>query len=468
MPTKQQREALRRLPAVHELLERPELAPWLERLPRKWVTGAVSDVLAMCRREILENGNSGQPSPDSLAVRAAESLLHLTQPRLKPVLNATGIVLHTNLGRAVLSRAAADAVSRVALSACNLEYRLEEGVRGSRHDHVETLLCQLTGAEAAMVVNNNAAAVFHVLRTLARNREVIVSRGQLVEIGGSFRVSEIMGESGARLVEVGTTNKTRIRDYEQAVTADTAVLMKVHTSNFRILGFTQETSREEMAGLARRHDLLFFEDLGSGILYDLKRHGIGDEPTVRECVEAGVDLLSFSGDKLLGGPQAGILVGRKEWIDRLKKHQLTRSLRVDKFTLAALEATLRHYLDPEEAAREIPTLRQILKQPDHLREAASRLEEAIRRHSGEALETEIVPSHSEVGGGSLPGVELPTHCVAVFPRNLSLSRLDRKLRQVTVPVIGRVSTDRLFLDPRTLEEPDFPRVAESFREALQG
>ncbi len=466
MPTETQRRALRRLPAVHQILERPELAPWLERLPREWITQAIADVLAMRRREILEN--KGDVEPDqTLVTRVEETLQRLTHPRLTPVLNATGIVLHTNLGRAVLSQAAAEAVQQVALSASNLEYRLEQGVRGSRYDHVEELICRLTGAEAALVVNNNAAAVFHTLRTLARGKEVIVSRGQLVEIGGSFRVSEIMRESGAQLREVGTTNKTRIEDYQQALTDETALLMKVHTSNFRIIGFTRETSREELVALSRQHGLPLFEDLGSGVLYDLKAHGIGDEPTVRECVTAGVDLLSFSGDKLLGGPQAGIVVGRKHWIEELKRNQLTRSLRVDKFTLAALEATLRHYLNPEEAVREIPTLRQILKKPEELYKAASQLEERIREAGGDALKTEIVPSQSEVGGGSMPGVELATYCVAVTPRKIPLSRLEMGLRQATVPLIGRVSKDRLLLDPRTLEAEDFGRAARSFQEVLQ-
>lgn len=467
MTTKEQREALRRLPAVHELLKREELIPWLERLPREWVTRAAGDAIAMGRREILENEAVRVRSAAELAARAVVSLRRLTEPRLRPVLNGTGVVLHTNLGRAVLSEAATEAVQRVARSASNLEFRLEEGVRGSRYDHVEDLLRRLTGAEAAMVVNNNAAAVFHVLQAVARGKEVIVSRGQLVEIGGSFRVSEIMRESGGRLVEVGTTNKTRIRDYEQALTDETGMLMKVHTSNFRIIGFTEEASRQELATLARKRDIPFFEDLGSGVLYDLKAHGIGDEPTVRECLEEGADLLSFSGDKLLGGPQAGIIVGKKSWIDRLKKNQLTRSLRVDKFTLAALEATLRHYLNPEEAAREIPTLRQILKEEGELQSAAEQLAERIRGAAGEALGIETVPAHSEVGGGSMPGVELPTHCVAITPRQISLTQLERRLRQAPVPVVGRVSQDRLFLDPRTLEEDDFSQVADSFRYALQ-
>ncbi|GGA35672.1 L-seryl-tRNA(Sec) selenium transferase [Kroppenstedtia guangzhouensis] len=467
MLTDPQREALRRLPAVHELLKRKELTPWLKRLPRGWVAQAVGEAIAMGRREILENPTAPHPSASELVARAVDSLHRLTEPRLRPVLNGSGVVLHTNLGRAVLSEAATEAIRQVARSASNLEFRLEEGGRGSRYDHVEELLCRLTGAEAAMVVNNNAAAVFHVLQALAKGKEVIVSRGQLVEIGGSFRVSEIMRESGGRLVEVGTTNKTRIQDYEQALTDETGMLMKVHTSNFRIIGFTEEASRQQLATLAWKWSIPFFEDLGSGILYDLKAHGIGDEPTVRECLEEGTDLLSFSGDKLLGGPQAGIIVGKKVWIDRLKKNQLTRSLRVDKFTLAALEATLRHYLNPEEAAQKIPTLRQILKEEGELKSAAEQLAGMIRETTGDVLRIETVPARSEVGGGSLPGVELPTHCVAITPQKMSLTQLEYRLRQAPVPVVGRVFQNRLFLDPRTLEVNDFPQVAASFRYALQ-
>ncbi|OYD07725.1 L-seryl-tRNA(Sec) selenium transferase [Paludifilum halophilum] len=466
LPTQEQQQALRRLPAVHRLLEHPIVKPYHDRIPHSYLSQCTADVLAMRRREILEHSLPGEVSETDLADRVVQNLRRWAEPRLKPSVNATGIILHTNLGRAVLSEEAADAISRIARSASNLEYRLEEGERGSRQDHVEELLQRLTGAEAAMVVNNNAAAVFLVLRALAEGKKVIVSRGQLVEIGGSFRVSEIMRESGARLVEVGTTNKTRERDVAEAITEETGLLLKVHTSNFKIIGFTEEVPRKAMVHLADQNGIPFFEDLGSGVLYDLKKHGIGDEPTVQECVRAGVDLLSFSGDKLLGGPQAGIIVGRKEWIQRLKRHQLARSLRVDKFTLAGLESTLRHYLNPEEAAQKIPTLHQILKPAEKLQKQAEQLKQLLSPEIGDFAHLEVIPSQSEVGGGSLPGVEMPTYCLAVTPVKGSVTGWEKKLRQAETPVIGRVSKDKLFFDLRTMEEADFPRVVQTFREVI--
>lgn len=456
------------MPAVHHLLEHPALASWLERFPRKIIVDVANEVLATERRRLLESKFPNPPDTGGIAMRVAEALNRLTSPRLRPVVNGSGIVLHTNLGRARLSRAALRAVRNAALSYSNLEYRLHTGQRGSRHEHIEAILRRLTGAESALVVNNNAAAVLLVLRTLAQGREVIVSRGQMVEIGGSFRVSEIMRESGARLVEVGTTNKTRREDIEKAISEETALLMKVHTSNFKIIGFTESVPREEMVKIARKHNVPCYEDLGSGVLYDLRARGIGEEPTVRECIRAGMDLVSFSGDKLLGGPQAGIIVGKKKWIDALKKNQLLRALRVDKMTLAALEATLLHYLNPEEAAREIPVLRQILKRPEEIRASAERLKERLQKNFGEVLRLEVVPTVSEVGGGSLPGVTLPSFCLSVTHPQLPVHRLEKELRKGDPPVIGRLSKDRLLLDLRTVEEEEHPHIEAAFRRILEG
>lgn len=464
--TDKQRHALRRLPAVHRFMNHPDLLPLHQEIPSEYISQSIADVLTMRRREILEDPDPEEIDESGLVEKIIQAVRVLTNPHLKPVVNGTGIVLHTNLGRAVLSSSATKAISRIADSPSNLEYSLETGQRGSRHDHVEALLCRLTGAEDALVVNNNAAAVFLVLRTLANNREVIVSRGQLVEIGGSFRVSEIMRESGAHLVEVGTTNKTKIADYQKVIGEKTGLLMKVHRSNFKLVGFTEEVSREEMAKLAGEHKIPFYEDLGSGVLYDLKQHGIGKEPTVWECIKAGVDLVSFSGDKLLGGPQAGILVGHRKWIEELKRHQLARSLRVDKFTLAALEATLRHYLQPAEAIREIPTLRQILKQPKDLEHSAHVLKQQLEKTSKGQLHLEIHPSLSEVGGGSLPGVELPSICLVIRPQTLSVPLLERRLRKASIPIIGRVSRGCFHLDLRTVEEKQFPDIINSFQEVL--
>lgn len=467
MPTKEQQQALRRLPAVHHLLEHPFIASYLKRFPRKTIVETINDVLAMKRRRILETKHPIPPEPEKIAADIAETLSNLTRNRLRSLVNGSGIILHTNLGRARLSKAALRAVQNVALSYSNLEYRLDSGRRGSRHDHVESVLRRLTGAEAALVVNNNAAAVLLVLRSLARGREVIISRGQLVEIGGSFRVSEIMRESGARLVEVGTTNKTRREDIEEAISEETALLMKVHTSNFKIIGFTESVPREEMVEIARKHDIPCYEDLGSGVLYDLRARGIGEEPTIQECLRAGVDLVSFSGDKLLGGPQAGIIVGKKRWIDLLKENQLLRALRVDKMTLAALEATLLHYLNPEEAVREIPVLRQILKTPEEIRASAERLRDRLQHAFGEALRLELIPSTSEVGGGSLPGVELPSFSLSISHPRIPVHRLEEGLRKGEPPVIGRVSKDRLLLDLRTVEEEEHPHIVAAFRRVLE-
>ena len=415
MLTSKQKQALRQLPAIDQLLRHPLLLPFLKQYPHAFVSSIAAEQVALERHRILETPSPSLPQADRLARQVVLEIEVITADHLKPVINGTGIVIHTNLGRAVLSAEARAAIHRIARSFSNLEYNLATGKRGSRMDHVENLICQLTGAEAALVVNNNAAAVWLVLRTLAKDKEVIVSRGQLVEIGGSFRVSEIMKESGALLVEVGTTNKTHPRDIEHAITAETALLLKVHTSNFKLIGFTQEVAREEMVRIAKSHAIPCFEDLGSGVLYDLRRHGIGEEPTVQECIQAGVDLISFSGDKLLGGPQAGIIVGRKKWIERLKQNQLLRSLRVDKFTLAALEATLRHYLVPDEAIQKIPVLRQILKPLPEIRQQAEQLKKHLQQEIEEDLHLELVPSHSAIGGGSLPGVELPTICLALSP-----------------------------------------------------
>ena len=354
---------LRELPAVDRLLKEPALGELLERLPRRLVLAAAQETLQSYRQKIYASSKTGQPvtgldlSPAVLAREAAALALSQSMPSLRPVINATGVVLHTNLGRAPLAAAAAEAVAGIMEHYCNLEIDLEEGVRSSRQAHLEGLLCDLTGAEAAVVVNNNAAAVFLLLNSCATGKEVIVSRGQLVEIGGSFRLPEVMAASGARLVEVGTTNKTYIRDYEMAISDDTVALMKVHPSNYHLVGFTTSVETADLASLAHDRNLLAIEDLGSGLLFDLTRYGLPPEPRVQNSIAAGIDLVAFSGDKLLGGPQAGIIVGRHELIQRIRSNQLARMLRVDKLTVAALEATLRLYLEEEKALQEIPVWR---------------------------------------------------------------------------------------------------------------
>jgi L-seryl-tRNA(Ser) seleniumtransferase len=370
---------------------------------------------------------------------------------LEKVINATGTILHTNLGRARLSDHAIEHVVETARNYSNLEYKLLEGERGSRHSHVEALLKEITGAEAAMVVNNNAAAVYLVLRALAENKEVIVSRGQLVEIGGSFRISSIMEESGAKLVEVGTTNKTHLYDYEKAVTSETSIVMKVHTSNFKVVGFTKTVETSDLVTFTKGlKDVIFYEDLGSGALFDFRKHGIGDEPVVKEVIEMGVDLVTFSGDKLLGGPQAGIIAGKKEIIDRLKKHQLARVVRVDKMTLAALEGTLIDYARGEKGLRNIPTIRDLLVSVNEIDDRSQFFVTNLLQQTRN-YQSKILRSTSQVGGGTMPDVELPTMVVALKHRTLTAEQLGRKLRTGSKPaIVARIQKDELLIDLRTV------------------
>lgn len=400
-------------------------------------------------RSVLEEyRRAGRPVPtvQEAAAAARQALEALMARRLVPVINATGVIVHTNLGRAPLSAEAVEAVREVAAGYCNLEYDLQLGSRGSRHSHVEELLCRLTGAEAALVVNNNAAAVLLVLGELARGREVIISRGQLVEIGGGFRVPEVMAQSGARLVEVGTTNRTYLHDYERAIGPDTAALMRVHSSNFRIIGFTHSVSTKELADLAHGRGLLLIDDLGSGALIASEQFGLEHEPTPQESLEAGADVVCFSGDKLLGGPQAGIIVGRREIIQRLSRAPLVRALRVDKMTLAALEATLRHYLRGE-ATVALPVWRAISEPADSVHSRAQRVANVI---GSAGIKAAVVATEATVGGGSLPGEVLPSYGVAIDPAPLSADNLAQRMRLALPPVVCRIVADKVILDMRTV------------------
>jgi L-seryl-tRNA(Ser) seleniumtransferase len=417
---------------------------------------AVRTVLQDVRRQFTEAGEV--PAEAGLLARIEQRLQNWTMPTLRPVLNASGVVLHTNLGRAPLSQAALRAISLVSMGYSNLEYDLETGRRGSRAVHAEALLQRITGAEAALVVNNNAAAVLLALITLARRRVVVVARSQLVEIGGGFRVPDIMKQSGARLLEVGTTNRVHVSDLENALEANPALFLRAHRSNFAILGFTSEPTLEEMAGVAHKAGIPLIDDLGSGSLLDTARYGLGHEPTVQESLAAGADLVCFSGDKLLGGPQAGILAGRAEIVAKCKKHPLARALRADKLCLAALSATLLHYLK-DEAEQAIPVWRMISATTESLRERAQ--EWAARLGQGE-----VIAGESTVGGGSLPGETLPTYLLALSVKNPN--RLLSRLRQSVPPVIARLADERLVCDARTIlpeQENEFLRVLDS---ALQG
>jgi len=402
------------------------------------------------------------PSHDELVSQAARILEKQLKPTLRSVINATGVIIHTNLGRALLSPAARAAMDQAARGYSNLEYDLEAGRRGSRYIHAEELLCRLTGAEAALVVNNNAGAVLLVLSTLARGREVIISRGQLVEIGGGFRIPDVMKQSGAVLVEVGATNRTHLHDYEEAITDQTAMLLRAHRSNFRMTGFVTEPSLTEMSELAHSRGLLVGDDLGSGTLLDTADYGLSHEPTMQESLAAGADIVSCSGDKLLGGPQAGIILGRADLIARLRRFPLTRALRVDKTTLAGLQATLLHYVKGE-TATEVPVWRMIATPLETL---SHRAETWATRLAAAGLLPEVIEGHSAVGGGSLPGETLPTRLVAL--REPPPDRLVTLLRQADPPVIARVEGEQLVLDPRTVQLEEEETLLRIVIDATQG
>ncbi len=450
---------LRLLPSVDEIVTR---------LKNEGVNGssdaALSDAarkaIGVKRQLLLEQMNKNFPKAtenppiseqtlQDIVVNDAKRILSSNKLLgLKKVINATGIVLHTNLGRAPLSDAARSALNDVAQGYSNLEFDLNLGLRGKRGADVESLLCQLTGAEAALVVNNNAAAVMFAIHTMADSAEVIVSRGELVEIGGSFRIPDIMLQSGAKLVEVGTTNKTRISDYQNAITQDTTLLLKAHTSNYRIVGFTEEVSRDELSELGREKNIPTLEDLGSGSLLHID--GLPHEPTVMGSIRAGIDVITFSGDKLLGGPQAGIVVGKTIWIERMKKHPLMRVLRLDKLTLAALEATLRGYLDPDAAHTQIPILQMLSTNREKLKKQAESLMNLMGEHTCSVLGAKVEETSGMVGGGAMPLAKLDSFAVTLFPNNFSAKSLETKLRNATPPVVARIHEDKVILDLRCI------------------
>jgi len=440
--------ALRGLPSVDQLLRRLAERAELHGISRARVTALVREALEQERKRVLEE-HAVPAGLETLVTRVVERVQRAGVFSLRPVINAQGVVLHTNLGRALVSPLALERLAAVAVAYSNLELDLASKERGSRYSHVEPLLQRLTGAEDALVVNNNAAAVLLALETLAHGKEVIVSRGELIEIGGEFRIPDIMLRSGAVLREVGATNRTHLRDYADAITPDTALLLKVHTSNYRVVGFTAEVSSRELVGLGRERGVPVMEDLGSGSLIDLRPWGFPYEPTVQETVAAGVDVVSFSGDKLLGGPQAGIVVGRRAVVSRLKKNPWNRALRIDKFTIAALEATLYAY-EAGTALEAIPTLR-LLTEP--LARVRSRARAVLRRLAPATrarLKARVVDDHAQVGGGALPTVALPTAAVAIGDGGTEAMGLDARLRAGDPPVVGRIVDDRLLLDCRTV------------------
>lgn len=461
-------QLLRSIPNVDRCLQALMAAAEIDDAPLMVVKNSVREVLGELRREILAGRDVAAASlePAALMPVFLQRIRRELQPRFRRVVNCTGVIIHTNLGRSILPVSAMRVLHDAGSRYSNLEFDLETGARGSRYSHVEKLLCDLTGAEAGLVVNNNAAAVLIVLETLARGRKVIVSRGQLVEIGGSFRVPEVMARSGAELVEVGATNRTHLRDYENAVTEETALLMKVHCSNFRIIGFTSEVSLGELVALGKEKGIPVMEDLGSGCFVDLSRFGLEKEPTVQEAVASGADVVTFSGDKLLGGPQAGIILGRREIIGRIKKNPLNRAMRIDKFTLAGLESVLRLYLDENTAVDRIPTLAMIAAPAGEVKRRAMRLARMIRRSCAGACAVAVAETASRVGGGAMPEQNLPSWAVVLEPAAVTVSSLEGMLRRLDVPVIGRIEEERLLLDMRTVADDEVALIAGSLERIL--
>ena len=454
--------ALRALPSVAALLGRLEGQEALRTMPRRRVVEVVRDVLATERRRLLEAAGAGGSTvldAETLGRRVVAQLSDRGAFSLVPVINATGVVLHTNLGRALLSSLAQERLLSVAGAYSNLEMDLARKERGSRYAHVEGLLKRLTGAAASLVVNNNAAAVLLALESLARGKEVLVSRGELIEIGGEFRIPDIMRRSGAVLREVGTTNRTHLKDYAAAIGPETALILKVHTSNYRVVGFTADVSSRELAELGSERGVPVMEDLGSGCLVDLTRYGFPHEPTVPEVVASGVDLVSFSGDKLLGGPQAGIVVGRADLVERLARNPLNRALRIDKFTIAALEGTLYAY-EAGNALETIPALKMLTEPLPSIRRRARRLLRRLPAETQRALGAHVMEARSQVGGGALPTVELPTAALALGMPAHPARQLDESLRSGRPPVLGHLVDDRLLLDCRTILAAEVPALAQ--------
>jgi L-seryl-tRNA(Ser) seleniumtransferase len=461
----QQKELLRSLPGVDQILESIAKEPGYEGLPRSLLTRSIRRVLDELRGSILASRTSIKA--EQLDRAAVLPLIYAEvdralEPKLKSVVNATGIVIHTNLGRSLLAREAVENVARISASYSNLEFDLEAGRRGSRYAIVEEILCEISGAEAGLVVNNNAGAVLLALDTVARGRKVIVSRGELVEIGGSFRIPDVMAKSGGRLCEVGTTNRTHRHDYENAIDSETALLLKVHKSNYSVVGFTKEVSLGELVELGRNHGIPVMEDLGSGTFIDFSRYGMTKEPTVQESVKAGVDIVTFSGDKLLGGPQAGLIVGKKDFIEKIKKNPINRALRIDKMTLAALESTLRLYRDEKQAVAAVPTLQMMTVPMAVLIRKADILRERLAALAPERLSIEILDLVSRPGGGSLPLLELPTKCLGIRVKGLSCNTIEHEMRRYRPPIIGRIEEDRFIMDVRTIKDTEISIIEQAF------
>lgn len=467
----EKRELLRNIPRVDDIIEltfkayekSEEMQAYIGALSLENIRTYVRDVIDTLRQDILADKVTELPTKDEIANKILQKIMRVFTPSLRNVINATGIVLHTNLGRSPLPQSVANAVSKIATGYSTLEYSVPDGGRGSRHDHIESLICKITGAEAAMAVNNNAAAVMLMLGALCKDKEVVVSRGELVEIGGSFRVPEIMSMSGATLKEVGTTNKTKPTDYINAVNENTSALLKVHTSNFKIIGFSESVEIDQLVEIGKKVNMPVLYDLGSGLLVRPEKVNIADDLCVQDCIKAGADVVCFSGDKLLGGPQAGIIAGKKKYIEMMKKHQFARVVRIDKLTIAALEATLKLYLNENDAIQNIPVLKNLAADKTTLKNDARKLWEMLNGKKGFVASVKL--AETQVGGGSAPGQLLPTYVVAIEPTAVSAAELEQKLRLYSTPIITRVHENRVLIDTRTLvDDSQYQTIAQAFDE----
>lgn len=441
---------LKDIPSVEKILSHTSFQQIIKESSRERATAALRDFLVICRLSI-NNGKKIDLSLENIASETGKIIKKEDDPSLKRVINASGTIIHTNLGRSILPDQVIKAINIAASGAVNLEYNIESGKRGERDSHIEKLICRLTGAEAATVVNNNAAALLITLNTLSKKREVIVSRGELVEIGGSFRIPDIIKSSGCKMMEVGTTNRTRLSDYENAVSNKTGLLLKVHTSNYKIEGFTESTSLRELSNISKKQSLPLVEDLGSGAMIELSSYGIAGEPLIRDILLRGADLVTFSGDKLLGGPQCGIIAGKKELIKKINKNPLKRALRVDKITIAALEALLKLYLNKETVNKNIPSIKYMTRSEDDIRKIAEKAAHSLKKFFNSKASISIEKGFSEPGSGSLPGQKIPTALIVIHHKTLSSSSLAKKFRKSEPSIIGRLHKDRFILDPRSVD-----------------
>ncbi len=459
---------LRKIPKVDLLIEYEEIKELINNNDRELVVDIIREKTEELRNFILTSDSSISEDEiskkiDNLIDDISIKVGKITRLNVRKVINATGTILHTNLGRAVISEKIANRLKEIVTGYSNLEYDIEAGERGERYSHFEDIVCRITGAEAAMAVNNNAAAVMLILSTIAKDKEVIVSRGELVEIGGSFRVPDVMLQSGSKLVEIGTTNKTHLRDYENAINEETNAILKVHTSNYKIVGFTEDVSIKELSELSKKYSIPLIEDIGSGVLIDLSKYGLSYEPTVQESIKNGADVICFSGDKLLGGPQAGIIVGKKEYISKMKKNPLTRAMRIDKFTATVLEAVFHEYINEENAIKNIPVLKMITEDISELEAHAGYLYYKIK-DIHKLAEINIEDCFSQIGGGSLPLERIKSRCVSIKPNNITTALFEKRLRNFDVVI--RISDDKAILDMRTVKKSELDILANSIVGAL--